>query len=109
MTGLWSVKAEAYEIENKNILKKYKKIEKKMNSCKENADTQAAESLSWQQKFMKLFAIAEELISRVKRELYGDTVSLAKTCQFKMNKLKEEEKHFVKYTERKSPSICKKR
>ena len=48
MTGLWSVKAETYEVENKNILKKFKKLEKKISCYKENADSQTAESLSWQ-------------------------------------------------------------
>ncbi len=33
--------------------------------------------------------ITEELINRVKRELMGDAVELAKTCEYKINKLKE--------------------
>lgn len=90
-------------------MKKCKKLEKKTNLCKENADNHASQSLSWQEKFLKLVSITEQLISRVKRELYGDAVSLAKSCQYKMNKLKEEEKQFIKYEARKSPSISKKR
>jgi hypothetical protein len=33
--------------------------------------------------------ISEELINRVKRELLGDLVELAKSCEFKINKLKD--------------------
>jgi hypothetical protein len=48
MTGLWTVKAEAYQIENKNLNKKFKKMEKKIQIYKENSEQQIAESLSWQ-------------------------------------------------------------
>lgn len=109
--GLWNVKAETYELENRNLVKKCKKIEKKMAITKENADQQAADSLSWQEKFLKSVSISEELISRVKRDLIGDAVTLAKSCEYKLNKLKEEEKAFNKVVEcpSKSPSSSKKR
>ena len=34
LTGLWTVKAETYEIENKNYMKKFRKLEKKMGQTK---------------------------------------------------------------------------
>ena len=34
MAGLWTVKAETYQAENKNYLKKFKKLEKKMKETK---------------------------------------------------------------------------
>lgn len=34
LTGLWTVKAETYEVENRNYHKKFKKLEKKMAQAK---------------------------------------------------------------------------
>lgn len=34
MTGLWIVKAETYEVENKNLHKKTKKLDKKVSEIK---------------------------------------------------------------------------
>ena len=42
VSGLWNVKAETFEIENKNMLKKCKKMERKMSTFKENAENQTA-------------------------------------------------------------------
>ena len=81
-------------------------MEKRMDSLKETKDVRSNECLSWQEKFLKLVNFSEELISRVKRQLYGDVVNLAKSCEFKINKLKEDDKQFVG---RKSPSISRKR
>ena len=44
--------------------------------------------------------ICEELINRVKREVMGDMVELAKTCEYKLNKLKDTKEESGRQTER---------
>lgn len=41
MTGLWTVKAETFKIQNTNLNKKCKKMEKKMGSLKESKDVRS--------------------------------------------------------------------
>lgn len=43
---MWTVKAETFELENKTLNKKFKKMEKKMQQLKETADRKVAESLA---------------------------------------------------------------
>lgn len=69
--------------------KKVKKMERRVSQAKSSATKLASEKITWEQKFIKTVYICEELINRVKRELVGDMVQLAKTCQFRINKLKE--------------------
>ena len=63
-------------------------MDKKMIQLKETSEKKMADSLCAEEKFMKAVSIGEELISRVKRDLIGDAVALAKSCEFKLNKLK---------------------
>lgn len=89
IAGLWNVKAEAYENEADMMSKKVKKMEKRVSQAKNNASKLANQKIGWEQKFYRTVLITEELINRVKRELMGDAVELAKTCEYKINKLKE--------------------
>lgn len=70
-----------------------------MEQLKEQSNKKVSQVLTLEQKFGKATAIADELISRVKRELYGDIVALAKSCEFKIGKLKEDKQSFFKNAE----------
>ena len=48
MTGLWTVKAETFKIENTNLFKKCKKMDKKMDALRESKEVRSNECLSWQ-------------------------------------------------------------
>jgi len=77
---LWNVKAEAYEGEVGVMTKKVKKMERRMSTAKTTANKMTNEKISWEERFFKAYFISEELINRVKRELVGDMVELAKSC-----------------------------
>jgi deoxyribodipyrimidine photolyase len=89
VAGLWNVKAEAYEGEVDVMAKKVKKMERRMSQAKSTAHKMTSEKINWEERFYKAVFIAEELIGRNKRELLGDMVELAKSCEFRLNKLKE--------------------
>ena len=62
------------------MTKKVKKMEKKCSKAKDSANKMANEKINWEERFFKATFISEELINRVKRQLLGDMVELAKAC-----------------------------
>ena len=68
-------------------------MEKKFQENEYKMDQALADSVYWEDKFLKSCTIVEELINRVKRQLMGDVVALAKSCQYKLLKLKEDQKN----------------
>lgn len=69
--------------------KKVKKMERRMSQANSSADQMATQKLGWEEKFTKCVLISQQLINRVKRDIVGDAVELARTCEFRINKLKE--------------------
>ena len=62
------------------INREVRKAHKVRQESQREANVALSERLTYEEKFYNAIIIAEELISRVKRELKGDAVELAKTC-----------------------------
>lgn len=73
------------------MAKKMHSIQRRASKTKNNLERLTSEKFEWEQRFSKATSIAEELIARVKRELTGDSVELARTCEFRLNKLKDKD------------------
>jgi hypothetical protein len=82
-------------------------MERRVAELKQLSDKKVEEALGLGEKLVKALSIGEELIGRVKRDLTGEVVSLAKSCEYKLNRIKEEKDSFFRSGEPEKENLRK--